>query len=119
MTTEPLSARLERLAKDATPGRWDVLTDREQTGFRMIRTYVLDGASGDPVAHIQGNGAAEEEANARLIAAAPELLEGAQDAVEAFKLLRIGMANEPKAIEVIDAHIDELNFAIRKATGAA
>ena len=51
--------------------------------------------------------------------AAQMLLEGAQDAVEAFKLLRLGMAGEPKAIEVIDAHIDELEFAIAKATGAS
>lgn len=54
--------------------------------------------------------------DARLIAAAPELLEGAQDAVEAFKVLRVGMLDNKAAIEVIDAHIDELNYAIAKAT---
>jgi len=59
----------------------------------------------------------EGEANARLIAAAPELLEGAQDAVEAFKILRVGMLDNKAALEVKDAHIDELNYAIAKATG--
>ena len=56
-----------------------------------------------------------------LMAAAPMLLDGAQDTVEALKLIRIGLANgvidEPKMIEVIDAHIDELSFAIATATG--
>lgn len=50
------------------------------------------------------------------IFAATELLEGAQDAVEAFKLLRIGMQHEPKALEVIAAHIDELEYAIALST---
>lgn len=63
----------------------------------------------------------EGEANAFLIAAAPMLLEGAQDSIEALKLLRLGLANgitdEPKMIELLDAHIDELSFAIATATG--
>lgn len=58
------------------------------------------------------------EANARLIAAAPMLLEGAVDTVEALKLLRMGLAKRaPEAIPVIDAHIDELQYAIAKAKG--
>lgn len=56
-----------------------------------------------------------------LITAAPMLLEGAQDTVEALKLLRVGLTNgvidAAKMIEVIDAHIDELAYAISKATG--
>lgn len=43
------------------------------------------------------------------------LLEACDDALKAFRLLRIGMAHEPKAIEVIDAHISELEYAIDKA----
>lgn len=50
-------------------------------------------------------------------AAAPELLEGAMDAVKAFKLLRAGMIDDAAALEVIDAHVDELEYAIAKARG--
>ncbi len=45
------------------------------------------------------------------------LREGAQDAVLAFKLLRVGMADNPAATDVIDAHIDELEFALDAARG--
>lgn len=62
-------------------------------------------------------------ADMNLITAAPELFEGAQDTVEALKLLRVGLANgviDPaKMIEVVDAHIDELAYAIAKARGEA
>lgn len=67
------------------------------------------------VIRTDGEADSEGEANARLIAAAPMLYEGALDAVKAFKLLRVGMANDPKAIEVIDAHVAELEYAIGKA----
>lgn len=61
----------------------------------------------------------EKKARADLWAAAPMLLEGAQDTIEALKILRIGMEGEPKALDVIDAHIDELEYAVAKATGGA
>jgi len=60
---------------------------------------------------------AQDLANANLFAAAPILLEGAEDAVDAFKLLRIGMQDEPKAVELIDAILNELEYAIRRAKG--
>ena len=62
-------------------------------------------------------GATQRRANAHLIAAAPELYEAALDASEALKLLRIGMLHDRKALEMIDAHLDELNTAIAKARG--
>lgn len=43
------------------------------------------------------------------------LCEGAQDAIDAFKALRIGMASEPLAIELIDALIGELEYALDAA----
>lgn len=45
------------------------------------------------------------------------LMEGAQDAVDAFKTLRIGMLDNKAAIEVIDAHIDELEYALSAIKG--
>lgn len=47
--------------------------------------------------------------------AAKMLYEGAKDACIAFKLLRKGHEHNirvPQALEVIDAHIDELEYAI-------
>ena len=62
-----------------------------------------------------GRALSEAEDCARLMSAAPFLLEGAQDAVQAFKTLRIGLQDNKAAIECIDAHIDELEYAIAKA----
>lgn len=62
----------------------------------------------------------EAEANARLISAAPELLDAAEDSLAAFRLLRVGLLKlAPETIEVIDAHIDELEFVLAKARGDA
>lgn len=90
----------------ATPGPWEV---RVNGAFLRVvhgehKITVADGIV--------------SESNARLFAAAPELLEGAQDTVEALKLLRVGLAaTAPEALPMIDAHIDELQYAIAKATG--
>lgn len=43
------------------------------------------------------------------------LFEGAQDAVEAFKVLRPALANDQIALDVVDAHIAILEYAISKA----
>ena len=59
----------------------------------------------------------EIEANANLIAAAPLLYEGALDTVIALKLLRLGLADNAPALEMIDAHVDELEYALAKARG--
>lgn len=58
--------------------------------------------------------------DARLIAAAPQLLEACEDGLAALKLLRTGLLDRaPEAIAMIDAHIDELEYIIAKARGAA
>jgi hypothetical protein len=56
-------------------------------------------------------------ADARLIAAAPQLHDAAVDALEAFRLLRDGLSHDAKAVEMIDAHIDDLEIALMKARG--
>lgn len=59
--------------------------------------------------------------DAALIEAAPELYEGAVDTIEALKLLRLvlrlGLASDAKVVAVIDAHLDELEYATAKARG--
>ena len=116
-----------------TPGPWTIIPAIEYDGdddeFKggIIDPASIEGANGDPVCSfgsLLGSGTLyENEADYHLIAAAPMLLEGAQDTVVALRLLRIGAAMgdtaiDAKALEVIDAHIDELSFAIAAATGA-
>lgn len=106
------------MSSEHTPGPWTV-----QAGDSVV--HILD-ASGQRLAvtdtkrYYQRHDD-EDVANAILIATAPMLLEGAQDTVVGLRLLRIGLANsvvdEPKMIEVIDAHIDELTYAIAAAMG--
>lgn len=54
---------------------------------------------------------------ARLIAAAPMLKDAVGDAVEAFTLLRLRLADEPEAVALIDTHVSELLYAIASAEG--
>ena len=96
-----------------TPGPWMAQIAREETGFRMVRTYVLDGASGDPIAHVQANGMAEEEANARLIAAAPDLLDALRKAQSLLVELRAHELTDADDVEVMAA----IEAVIVKATG--
>ena len=74
-----------------TPGPWkpammnsrlmNVLPHRVH-GFIV---QIVGGADGQMVAHAHGRTEKECEANARLIAAAPDMLEALQGAAEAFK----------------------------------
>jgi hypothetical protein len=114
-------------APQFTPGPWriDGLSPRDgwgaQEGEDSIELAVLPHDAFDALEiyakRRKHDDYDEFAANARLIAAAPELYEGALDTVLALKLLRIGLAHEPKALEVIDAHVDELEFALAKARG--
>lgn len=45
------------------------------------------------------------------------LLEACEDAVEAFKLLRMGVPYDPSAIAMINVHIYQLEYAIARAKG--
>jgi hypothetical protein len=102
-----------------TPGPWAVTKGKPRkvtaNGVLICNAVLRNMAT--TAQNKNGKGEDEAEANARLIAAAPMLLEAAQDAVEGFKTLRIGLRDNKAAIECIDAHIDELNYAIAGATG--
>lgn len=100
-----------------TPGPWEAGQHPAIANGWIVRP-VLFGSRVRVLPECEGGAVLiKSKADAHLIAAATELLEGAQDAVEAFALLRLAMRGDAKAIEMIDAHISELNFAIRKATG--
>lgn len=47
------------------------------------------------------------------------LLEAAQDSLEAFLLLRKALLDDRHSIELIDAHVNQLRFAISETEQAA
>ena len=101
-----------------TKGPWIAQTVREDTGFRMVRTHVLDGASGDIIATIHANGIAEEQANARLIAAAPELLEALVEAEAKLRILsEVAEDCRLDGAPMITEAAKKSRAAIAKATG--
>ena len=99
-----------------TPGPW-FAAEAAYTSL-SIRSAIGTVCSIQFHRHVTKPGISKEMkiANARLIAAAPMLLEAAQDALDAFQLLRAGCIGSAAEIEVLDAHIDELQCAIAKAT---
>lgn len=99
-----------------TPGPW-AHEPTNSASLSYVAVSTVGGANGNTVVIGQCAGP-DRDANARLIAAAPMLVEACDDAVKAFRLLRMGMAGDAKAVEVIDAHISELEYAIAKATEA-
>src|SRR5690606_17105998 len=61
-----------------TPGPWHTSDNGEHLGYRLI--YAPDGYLVADAGRIQRRTDAEQDANARLIAAAPELVEALRDA---------------------------------------
>lgn len=92
-----------------TPGPWSVFCpDAEFPGIESHKTsisVVIFGYAGEG-AGVHGKSRGERKANARLIAAAPDLLDACKDA------LYVG-----KSEETIEAVRDRLRKAIAKATG--
>ncbi len=94
-----------------TPGPWQVA--------HSDRTQVCDVLGCAPIAYIarrNPKGRAEDYANTRLIAAAPDLLEALQAAADALEVLRRG-----HGVEVSTACYPALNLcraAITRATGS-
>jgi hypothetical protein len=58
-------------------------------------------------------------ANARLVAAAPYLLDACEDALEAFKLLIASLSHDRAALDMIKPHVGELEIALAKAGSKA
>lgn len=85
-----------------TPGPWSAQQRQDQGVYDF---FALNKPS--PFATAQASSSIEAEANARLIAAAPELLDALQEIVEAQKGGYLGWS-----------HIDAASAAIAKATGA-
>jgi uncharacterized RDD family membrane protein YckC len=93
-----------------TPGPWGA-------GSRVIE---IGGADLTPVDAAERTVAfvpVAYAADAHLIAAAPKLFEAVLDTIEALKLLRVGLAHDAKVIEVLNAHIEELEYAAAHARG--
>ena len=92
-----------------TPGKWEVIGG---TGYQHqigIGIKFKDGSI-DPIGAAYGSGKAAM-ANARLIAAAPDLLDALEDAMAWF-------ANLDDWSGVGDPDIEKYRAAIQKATGA-
>jgi hypothetical protein len=95
-----------------TQGPWAVNEFDDLDGDHHIQ--VCADGNGCPVAHLYENGR-ETRANARLIAAAPELLEALQAFINAEHLLP--QLSGPAAVAVIEARVKAVG-AISKATGS-
>jgi hypothetical protein len=105
-----------------TPGPWFAFRERAPTNRGFCR---IIGSRAKPnrqnLAHVMqlycDTKGRESDANALLIAAAPQLYEGALDAVEGFKALRLGLLDNRHAVAMIDVHIEMLEVALAKASG--
>jgi len=97
-----------------TPGPWTI---KQATSSAMVSVY----AGGFNVA-CTGSANVEEDnadANARLIAAAPELLEACREALNMLGASRDHCTGERGLVHRIDAAAKAAHAAIRKAEGGA
>lgn len=97
-----------------TPGEWNWEWSKDISDDGTIAvTCTMAGRDGLPVCEVWGITEANVEANARLIAAAPDLLEAAKDALESLRRLPNGLG----AFRV--TCMQQLVNAIAKAEGKA
>lgn len=110
-----------------TRGPWSVFPHycKDDSESIYAQTWLIGLGQFDTIAEVRpGHDQfdSQNDANARLISAAPELLEAASDTLEALQNLRLGIGagirDQASELALIDAHIDELQFAILKATTA-
>lgn len=95
-----------------TNGPWHV-TDIDGSRIPIIASFVSDDKH--PVAALCNYHSAQREANARLIAAAPDLYE----ALEAFCDAYVGESGLDRAMQDgIDAHLISARAALQKARGS-
>ena len=91
---------------DDDPQRWGVYVDG---AMHYHIATIENGAPGDTLD--------TESSNARLIAAAPELLEALRDCVTSHECAGIRMKDPDKLIRRLEAINDRVNEAIDKAEG--
>jgi hypothetical protein len=108
--TELLDAARMENKTTHTPGPWTFEHSMEEDGYVVFPEKEID-PSGRPIALLTGFKNGED---ARLIAAAPELLSAARNALNILAALAIG---DLKAIKTDSAAIAELRAAIAKAEG--
>jgi hypothetical protein len=108
-----------------TPGPWGIKTT--ETGTKAI----FSGSSGAWVAHTVRHLSSTQEANARLIAAAPDLLESIEGLIEACESMKATFGvirgetpehddiylHEKWAEEFMEEQVQTARKAIAKATG--
>jgi hypothetical protein len=99
-----------------TPGPWTVEKFTREHEWVRMRARVTDGE--DTVAQLFDSAFEDRNhANARLIAAAPEMLEALELTLEAlFQNPELNFCKGPMAIETFEA-INSIKAAIRKAKG--
>jgi hypothetical protein len=102
------------MASSYTPGPWEI--DRDRAGSLLGVTPRLRRPGDAPVCFTPPI-VANAEADARLIAAAPDLLEAARKADAVLRTMYPTVASDRDAAKVREA-FDALSAAIAKATGS-
>ena len=110
-----------------TPGPWKCEWLDDFNNFAIDASVEHDGLTTYVrLAHVSplywqypddGERQANATANARLIAAAPELLEALRDLVERLRVLGMGMGGDLESASVEDRLWEKATAAIAKATG--
>jgi hypothetical protein len=115
MKTKAMKTKATHTKATHTPGPWEFTPDEIETKRGSHFVYRIESSRGsdflgtfDP--NEDGGDYSEAEANARLIAAAPDLLEAVKTMVEVFRY-RHGSSRE-----IVDA-VDALIVVIDKAEG--
>lgn len=100
-----------------TPGPWRLVETAGRFDTRVNGYLIKYGPVGNWLAHVEacGNAALDNEANARLIAAAPDMLEALRDALgtlyEMWPINLVSQFND-------DPGVVKIRAAIARATGA-
>jgi len=111
-----------------TPGPWVISEDDsfDSVPFIPIETDLPTGPSFKFICEVKGNGVESDElgindedrANARLIAAAPEMLDALKECLKCELARRADLKTGAPASQYSDARIARVQAAIAKATGA-
>jgi hypothetical protein len=112
--------------KTFTPGPWQTMPEEHDKQYVRIRgtqlgeRYKIANVLAPDYEGANELEADETRANARLIAAAPELLEALQELVRPYGVSDTGIVNAPATLQMeFIASVRAAKDAIAKATGAA